>query len=50
MIGVIFNSKYEFSEFLKFYNISNEYLQEYPYGEYYQTKINNKDIVFFRSG
>ena len=50
MIGVIFNSKNEFSEFLKFYNISNEYLQEYPYGEYYQTKINNKDIVFFRSG
>lgn len=50
MIGVLISSKKEFSELLKIYNITEEYLEKYPYGEYYRTEFRGKDIVFFRSG
>lgn len=50
MIGVLIASKAEWKVLLEIYNITDEYLEKYPYGEYYRTKFNNKDIVFFRSG
>lgn len=50
MIGVLIASKAEWKVLLEIYNITSEYLENYPYGEYYRTKFNNKDIVFFRSG
>lgn len=50
MIGVLIASKKEFKVFREIYNISDEYLENYPYGEFYRTKLHNKDIVFFRSG
>ena len=50
MIGVLIASKAEWKVLLEIYNINEEYLEKYPYGEYYRTKFNNKDIVYFRSG
>ncbi len=50
MIGVLIASKAEWKVLLEIYNITEEYLEKYPYGEYYRTKYNNKDVVFFRSG
>lgn len=50
MIGVLISSKKEFNELLKVYNIGENYLEKYPFGEYYRTEFRGKDIVFFRSG
>lgn len=50
MIGVLIASKKEFEVLLNIYNIGMEYLENYPYGEFYRTKFHNKDVVFFRSG
>lgn len=50
MIGVLIASRAEWKVLLEIYNITDEYLEKYPYGEYYRTTYNNKDIVFFRSG
>lgn len=50
MIGVLIASRAEWKVLLEIYNITDEYLEKYPYGEYYRTTFNNKDIVFFRSG
>lgn len=50
MIGVLIASKAEWKVLLDIYNVGEEHLEKYPYGEYYKTKFNNKDIVFFRSG
>lgn len=50
MIGVLIASRAEWKVLLEIYNITEEYLEKYPYGEYYRTTFNNKDIVFFRSG
>lgn len=50
MIGVLIASKKEWKVLLEIYNLSNEHLEHYPYGEYYRTVFQNKDIVFFRSG
>mgnify|MGYP002096880462 FL=1 len=50
MIGVLISSKKEFNELLKIYNIGEDYLEKYPFGEYYRTEFRGKDIVFFRSG
>ena len=49
MIGVLISSKKEFNELLKIYNIGEDYLEKYPFGEYYRTEFRGKDIVFFRS-
>lgn len=50
MIGVLIASKAEWKVLLEVYNITDDYLEKYPYGEYYTTNYKNKDIVFFRSG
>ena len=50
MIGVVIASKVEWETLLKIYNIDDEHLEKYPYGEFYRTVFKNKDIVFFRSG
>ena len=49
LIGVLISSKKEFNELLKIYNIGEDYLEKYPFGEYYRTEFRGKDIVFFRS-
>ena len=50
LLGVLISSKKEFNELLKIYNIGEDYLEKYPFGEYYRTEFRGKDIVFFRSG
>lgn len=50
LIGVLISSKKEFNELLKIYNIGEDYLEKYPFGEYYRTEFRGKEIVFFRSG
>lgn len=50
LVGVLISSKKEFNELLKVYNIVDDYLEKYPFGEYYRTEFRGKDIVFFRSG
>lgn len=50
MIGVVVASKLEWKTLLEIYNIDDDHLEKYPYGEFYRTIFRNKDIVFFRSG
>lgn len=50
MIGVLVASKKEWDVLLNIYNISDDNLEKYPYGEFYRTIFQNKDVVFYRSG
>lgn len=50
MIGILVTSKIEWEVVLDLYNITDSNLEKYPYGEFYRTNFNGKDIVFFRSG
>ncbi len=50
MIGVFVASKLEWSVLIDIYNITEDYLEKYPYGEYYRTNFNGKDIVYFKGG
>ena len=50
MIGVLVASKLEWKTLLEVYNIDDSNLEKYPYGEFYRTIFNGKDIVYFRSG
>ena len=49
MIGVIVTTKIEWDSLLKVYGIDKELTNKYPYGEYYETIIYDKNIVLFRS-
>ena len=49
MIGVVVTSKIEWDALLKVYGIDSEFTEKYPYGEYYRTKIYNKEVVLFRT-
>ena len=49
MIGIVVGTKIEWDELLKIYNISTNLLESYPFGEYYQTILFNKDVVLFRT-
>ena len=50
MIGVLVASKLEWKTLLDIYKIDDSNLEKYPYGEFYRTIFNGKDIVYFRSG
>lgn len=50
MIGVAIAAKTEWKTLLEVYGIDDSNLEKYPYGEFYRTVFNNKDIVFFRTG
>ena len=50
MIGVVVASKLEWKTLLEIYHIDDSNLEKYPYGEFYRTIFQNKDVVFFRSG
>ena len=50
MIGVAVAAKTEWKTLLEVYGIDDSNLEKYPYGEFYRTVFNNKDIVFFRTG
>lgn len=50
MIGVLITSKKDWKILLDLYNITDLYLEKYPYGEFYKTKFQNKDVTFFRIG
>lgn len=50
MIGVVVASKLEWKTLLEIYNIDDSNLEKYPYGEFYRTIFQNKDIVYFRCG
>lgn len=49
MIGIVVTSKIEWKAILDEYGIDNKYSEKYIYGEYYRTKIYDKEIVFFRT-
>lgn len=49
MIGVLVTNKKEWQILLELYNISDAYLEKYPFGEFYRTNFFNKDVIFFRS-
>ncbi len=49
MIGVIVSTKIEWDEIIKEYNIQENMIEKYPYGEYFETKFYDKDILFFRT-
>ena len=49
MIGVIVTSKIEWEALLKVYEIDSNLTDKYIYGEYYKTRIYNKDVLLFRS-
>lgn len=49
MTGIVVTNKKEFDIILKLYNISEEYLEKYPYGLFYRTTFKNKDVVFFKT-
>ena len=49
MIGVIVTSKIEWEALLKVYEIDSSLTDKYIYGDYYKTKIYNKDVLLFRS-
>lgn len=50
MIGIAIAAKVEFKTLLNVYKIDESNLEKYPYGEYYKTTFQNKDVVFFRTG
>ena len=50
MIGIVVASKLEWKTLLEIYHIDDSNLEKYPYGEFYRTIFQNKDVVFFRSG
>ena len=50
MIGVVIAAKTEWKTLLEIYNIDDTHLEKYPYGDFYKTKFNNKDVIFFRCG
>ncbi len=50
MIGIAIAAKTEFKTLLEIYNIDDSNLEKYPYGEYYRTEFQNKEVVFFRTG
>ena len=49
MIGIIVTSKIEWDSLLKVYEIDKELTNTYIYGDYYKTKIYDKEVLFFRS-
>lgn len=49
MIGILVTNKKEWQILLELYNISDAYLEKYPFGEFYRTNFLNKDVLFFRS-
>ena len=50
MIGVFVASKAEWDVLINIYNITEDYLEKYPYGEFYRTNFRGKDIVYFKGG
>ena len=49
MIGVLVTSKIEWDSLLRVYEIDKSITDSYIYGDYYKTKIYNKDVLLFRS-
>lgn len=50
MIGISIATKWEWDATLEYYNKNNNDCTKYPYGEFFEIKINNKDIVFYNTG
>lgn len=48
MIGISIAESNEWEETLKYFNKTHEECMKFPFGEYFFTKINNKDIVVYR--
>ena len=49
MIGVVVTTKIEWDVIIKEYNIQENMINKYPFGEYFETKFYDKDILFFRT-
>ena len=48
MIGVMVTSKIEWDALLEVYEIDKNLTDRYTYGEYYKTRIYNKEVLLFR--
>ena len=48
MVGVVVTSKIEWNSLLKVYEIDESLTEKYPYGDYYRTKIYDKEVILFR--
>ena len=46
--GVVLSTRYEWDVLLKIYNIVEEKIKKYPFGEYFVIDIYNKKVLFFR--
>lgn len=50
MIGIVVSDKLEWKQILDLYNINEDYIEKYPYGNFYRTIFKNKEVIFFRTG
>lgn len=50
MVGISIATKWEWDATLEYFNKNNNDCSKYPYGEFFETKINNEDIVFYNTG
>ncbi len=50
MIGVAIATQGEWDAVLEILNIDKNQLQPYPFGNYINIKMNNKDVIFYQSG
>lgn len=50
MIGISVATKWEWEATLEYFNKNNNDCTKYPYGEFFEIKINNKDCIFYNTG
>ena len=50
MIGISVAAKIEWQVVLEYFDKQTENCLKYPFGEYFETTINNKNVIIFKSG
>ena len=50
MIGICVAASKEWKCVLDYFNVGEDLIEKYPYGEYFITSFKNKNILLFRSG
>ena len=48
MVGISIANSNEWETTLKYFNKSNEECESFPFGEYFKTVINNKEVIVYR--
>ena len=49
MTGIVVSSKIEWDIIINIYSIPENKIKKYPFGEYFETKIYEHDVVFFKT-